>query len=121
MEGLMRLAIRLLTLSICLFLFVPLDSASAQVDESSTNRLLKLFADDWEYQMEQSPTTASTLGDRRRNTRWEDVSIGAIEKRQQHRIATLAELKDIDRTKLSTADQLHYDLFLKEIENDIEV
>lgn len=95
-------------------------SIAAQVDDASTSALHKLFDSDWNYQMEQSPTTASTLGDRRWNDRWEDIGLEAIEKRQQHRLDVLAQLKRIDRQKLSTADQLNYDLFLKELANDIE-
>ena len=116
----MRLAICLSLLSVGMFMITFPSSAAAQVDETTTNALHKLFDADWDYQMEQSPTTASTLGDRRWNDRWEDVSIAAIEKRHEHRIDVLAQLKKIDRQKLSTADQLNYDLFLKDLGNDIE-
>jgi uncharacterized protein (DUF885 family) len=120
MEDSMRLAICLSLLTIGLHILIIPPSTSAQVDEAATTALHKLFDTDWNYQMEQSPTTASTLGDRRWNDRWEDISIAAIEKRQQHRIDTLAQLKGIDRQKLSAKDQLNYDLFLKELGNDIE-
>ena len=116
----MRFTIRLSLLSVAMILFLFPHYVSSHVDESATAALRKLFDADWNYQMEQSPTTASTLGDRRWNDKWEDVSIAAYEKRQQHRIEVLAELKKIDRSKLSTADQLNYDLFLKDIGNDIE-
>lgn len=116
----MRLAICLSLLSVGMFIFTFPSSAAAQVDGATTNALHKLFDADWDYQMEQSPTTASTLGDRRWNDRWEDVSVAAIEKRHEHRIDVLAQLKKIDRQKLSTADQLNYDLFLKDLGNDIE-
>lgn len=116
----MRLAICLSLLTIGLHTLIFPQSTTAQVDDATTTALHKLFDADWNYQMEQFPTTASTLGDRRWNDRWEDVSIAAIEKRQQHRIDTLAQLKGIDRQKLSTRDQLNYDLFLKELGNDIE-
>ena len=116
----MRIAICLSLLSFGMFLATFPPSVAAQVDESSTNALHKIFDADWDYQMEQFPTNASTLGDRRWNDRWEDISLAAIEKRQQHKIDLLAQLKGIDRQKLSTADQLNYDLFIKDLGYDIE-
>jgi len=70
--------------------------------------------------MAQHPTWASTLGDRRWNDRWGDLSFEAIAKRDDHDIETLAKLKEIDRGALSTADQLNYDLFKKNYENEVE-
>jgi len=70
--------------------------------------------------MEQHPTWASTLGDRRWNDRWSDISLEAIGKRHDHDIETLAKLKKIDRGALSSADQLNYDLFKKNYENEVE-
>lgn len=74
----------------------------------------------WEWEMEQNPTRASELGDRRWNDRWPDVSLQAIEARNQFRVAALEEMKRIDRAALSPADQLNYDLFSKQLETEIE-
>lgn len=115
----MRLPICLTLLSIVILL-ISFSSAIAQVDDATTTALHKLFDADWDYQMEQFPTSASTLGDRRWNDKWEDISLEANEKRQQHRLDLLAQLKKIDRQKLSIADQLNYDLFVKELDNNIE-
>ena len=82
--------------------------------------LHKLFDDEWEWTMRESPTFASALGDRRYNDRWQDLSLEAINRRNQHRIDTLARLRTIDRARLSAADQLNYDLFRKDLETDIE-
>src|SRR6185295_20280541 len=51
--------------------------------------LHELFTAEWDYQMEQHPTWASSLGDRRWNDRWSDSSLDAIYKRHDHDIATL--------------------------------
>jgi uncharacterized protein (DUF885 family) len=82
--------------------------------------LNKLFEEEWDWTMRENPTFASTLGDRRFNDRWPDASLEAIERRQQHRLQTLARLKGIDRARLNAADQLNYDLFRKDLENDIQ-
>jgi uncharacterized protein (DUF885 family) len=80
----------------------------------------ELFAAEWDYQMEQHPTWASSLGDRRWNDRWGDISLEAISKRHNHDIETLVKLRTIDRGALPPADQLNFDLFKRNYEYEIE-
>ena len=79
-----------------------------------------LFTAEWDYQMEQYPTWASTLGDRRWNDRWNDDGLDAITKRHDHDRETLAKLTQIDRAALSAADRLNYDLFKKNYQDQVE-
>jgi uncharacterized protein (DUF885 family) len=87
---------------------------------SAAEKLQELFASEWDYQLEQHPTWASRLGDRRWNDRWEDRSLDSIDRQHSHNIEVLAKLKAIDREALSPSDQLNYDLFAKDYENEIE-
>ena len=87
---------------------------------SATKQLYALFDAEWELTLRENPTFASFLGDKRYNDRWNDTSLSAIEKRHQHRVETLAKLKQIKRTELSTSDQLNYDLFKKDYEEAVE-
>jgi uncharacterized protein (DUF885 family) len=66
--------------------------------------------------MQQHPTHASSLGDRRWNDRWEDDSLAAIDARYQHTLAVIEQIKRIDRSRLSPNDQTNYDLFLRQHE-----
>ena len=100
-------------------LFLLCAAAFAQ-DSRAAKTLQELFAAEWDYQMEQHPTWASTLGDRRWNDRWSDISLEAIFKRHDHDIETLAKLTKIDRAALAPADQLNFDLFKRNYENEIE-
>src|SRR6266508_6608938 len=81
--------------------------AGAFAQDSRANNAAKtlheLFAAEWDYQMEQHPTWASSLGDRRWNDRWGDISLEAIFKRHDHDIETLAKLTKIDRAALAPA------------------
>ena len=70
--------------------------------------------------MREFPTFASNLGDRRYNDRLTDVSLAASARRDEHRRQTLARLLRLDRSKLAAPDRLNYDLFRKDLENDIE-
>jgi uncharacterized protein (DUF885 family) len=103
-----------------LLLLCALASAQDTRSVDATKALHSLFAAEWDYQMEQHPTWASTLGDRRWNDRWGDASLEAIFKRHGHDIETLSKLTQIDRAALSSADQLNYDLFKKNYQNDVE-
>jgi uncharacterized protein (DUF885 family) len=86
----------------------------------ATKQLYALFDSEWEWGLKESPTFASYLGDKRYNTLWEDRSIDAINRRNQHRIETLSKLKQINRDELSVSDKLNYDLFAKGYTEDIE-
>ncbi|MDQ3118038.1 MAG: DUF885 domain-containing protein [Verrucomicrobiota bacterium] len=77
------------------------------------------FEAEWDYAMEQNPTRASSLGDRRWNDRWDDDTLEANQKREDHAKDVLLRLARLDRAKLSRADQLNYDLFKKRLEQEI--
>ena len=86
----------------------PADDFQALLDEA------------WEWQLVQSPVFASSLGDRRFNDKWADRSIEAIEPRHQQRQDFLDRLRAIDASALSANDQLNYDLFRRDLHNDID-
>jgi prolyl oligopeptidase len=73
--------------------------------------LHQLFEAEWDYQMKENPTLASTLGDRRFNHQWPDMSLAAIERRYQHDREVLENLSLIDRSELSDSDRLNAELF----------
>ena len=120
METLLRAATQV---SIALFLLLSLHTDPHAQDSHSTEAsktLNALFTAEWDYQMEQYPTWASTLGDRRWNDRWSDLSLEAITKRHDHDREVLAKLAQIDRATLSAADRLNYDLFKKDYQDSID-
>ncbi|MEY2489334.1 MAG: hypothetical protein QOC70_1276 [Verrucomicrobiota bacterium] len=106
------------------FALLPLShSAHAQSKNGRSDAgktLNDFFESEWNYEMEQNPTRASSLGDRRWNDRWGDRSLEAIRKREEHTTDALARLAKIERAQLSPADQLNYDLFKKDLETEIE-
>ena len=108
---------RLIVIAIAVLVLTA--TALAQ-DAATTKTLHDLFAQEWEYGLQQSPARASQLGDRRWNDRWGDRSLAAIKTRHEHSLDVLQRLSKIDRSKLSAADQLNYDLFKKDYENGIE-
>ncbi len=86
----------------------PTDDFEALLDEA------------WEWQLVQNPVFASSLGDRRFNDQWGDNSIKAIENRHKQQQTFLDRLRAIDSSELSANDQLNYDLFRRELHDDID-
>jgi prolyl oligopeptidase len=63
---------------------------------------------------------ASSLGDRRYNTRWSDSSLAAIEARQEQQREYMRRLLAIDSSQLDDNDALNYELFRRDLIDDIE-
>lgn len=82
-------------------------------------KLHDLFDAEWEHAMQTDPTEASYLGDRRYNDRWPDISLTAIDQEHRHELEVSARLLAINRSKLSSADQLNYDLYRWRLEMDL--
>lgn len=75
---------------------------------------------EWDKTMEDSPTWASQLGDRRWNDRWPDVSVAAQDRRESETRAWLAKLATFDRAALPREEQVNLDLAQYEAGLDLE-
>ena len=107
--------------TLCALTFLTVvSSVSFAQDTNTTKALHALFDREWQYDLQQNPTRSSQLGDRRWNDLWPDRTLAAIQRSHEHQVQILKELAQIDRSKLSAADQLNYDLFKKDYEMDIE-
>ena len=83
-------------------------------------QLHALFQQEWEYRLKENPTFASSLGDRRYNHRWPDVSLEAIERRHQHSQEVLVRLETIPYDALSGEDKINFTLYRRQIEMAME-
>ncbi len=106
-----------ITLRLSIFLIWQIN-VTANADPAEDFRAL--LDEAWEWQLVQSPVLASSLGDRRFNDQWGDSSNEAIEARHEQRQGYLDRLRAIDPSALSANDQLNYDLFRRELQNDID-
>jgi uncharacterized protein (DUF885 family) len=87
---------------------------------NDTARLRELFKIRWDYLMMEYPEWATDVGYPGQNRRWTDNSPAAIERRGKELQTPLQVIQSIDRSKLDAGDQLNFDLFKKEISQDIE-
>ena len=80
---------------------------------AGAKRLHVLFKANWEYSMTEFPESATWRGHPGQNDRWTDYSLESVGQRKQDTLKALAVIKSIERVKLSAADQLNFDLFLR--------
>lgn len=94
--------------------------ALARSSAPPAEKLHQLFELYWRRTMEEHPEAATYNGFPGQNDRWTDYSLPAIARRKARAGDPLEVLKTIDRSALSPADQLNYDLFRREIEQEAE-
>src|SRR3954463_7009758 len=97
----------------------PTKAASRKAADTGV-ALHAFFDSEWEYNLEQSPLFASFLGDRRWNDKLGDASLAASAKDLAHTQEAMKKLAAIDRSALTSADQLNYDLFKHGLEDNLD-
>jgi prolyl oligopeptidase len=79
-----------------------------------------LLDEHWEWTLSNSPEMASALGDRRFNQAWQDRSIDAIEQRDKQAREFLRRTYAIDRNTLQDEEQLNYELFRRQLQDEVD-
>lgn len=102
----------------CLLAFIFITSHA--YGQTPGERLQKLFDEEWEYTLRESPTFASYLGDRRYNDRWPDLNLSTTLLRHAHRLELLQKLGAFDDSNLSPEDRLNFRLFQRQVQLDTE-
>lgn len=101
---------------------LPLGVSCAEVatpQTASDARLQALFERSWQTELAADPQLANYLGDNRYNDRWTDMSLAGIERRRQHDLDTLQQIRAIDRESISAEQQLNHALFQREYEQRV--
>jgi prolyl oligopeptidase len=93
-------------------------SAAAQAD--ATGDFEALLDEHWEWTLQADPTLASSLGDLRYNDQWSDQSLGGIERRHNEAREFLRRVYAIDRAALSKENRLNYELFRRQLQDDVD-
>jgi uncharacterized protein (DUF885 family) len=114
-ESTARLARCALAASLALSALAALPAVAGPVED-----LHQLFDEAWERTLEENPTDASTLGDRRYNTLWPDVSLAAIEKSHAADVELLERIGRIDANALPAEERVNYEIFKRQYRNRVE-
>lgn len=102
-------------LLICFLLFSQTGFA-----QNTNPQLNQFFEQEWQRGLIEYPENASYNGDTRYNNVWTDLSLPAIAAREAADRAALKKLHSFDRASLSVQDQLNYDTFEWELNQNIE-
>ena len=103
---------------IALFWLTQAVAGVAQADATADFRAL--LDEHWEWTLSNSPEMASALGDRRFNQAWQDRSIDAIEQRHKQAREFLGRAYAIDRNALQDDEQLNYELFRRQLQDEVD-
>ena len=105
---------RTLPILLCLAL------ATTLAAQPESQKLHKLFDEEWEWSLRDDPEGATYVGDKRYDDRMTERSAEAWERRRQHDLEVVKAMEAIDRSKLSGEDRINYDLFLLQARNAVQ-
>lgn len=90
----------------------------APAPESESVRLRRLFEEHWATRLRESPELATYLGFP--NDRWSDLSPESLARGYEIARKELTALSAIDRSRLTAAEQVDYDLLRRRLEKQID-
>ena len=80
----------------------------------------KFFEDYWQWILQQSPETATSVGDARYNDKWSNYSASAFNASLQHEAELTVQLATIGTDGVSEQQKLSYTLMMKQFVDDQE-
>jgi uncharacterized protein (DUF885 family) len=92
----------------------------AAAQQTASERLRQLFADDWEITLRENPTFATSLGDRRYSHLLDPTAPEDVARRTEENRRLLARLQAIPRDSLPAGERIHYDIFGRQLRQGIE-
>src|SRR5262245_4495094 len=78
-----------------------------------------LLKEEWEFRVREHPPQASGVGDNRYDDRLPSIAPADLERRAKAQQAFLERASRIDRAALSPADRINYDMWRRELEDDL--
>jgi uncharacterized protein (DUF885 family) len=82
--------------------------------------LKQLLADEWEYEMRESPESATVFGDYRYNDRWSDNSLAHIQQQKEDIAKWLARFNAIDTAGFPEQEKLNQSLMVRNLKENLE-
>lgn len=88
--------------------------------ETSSSQLKALFAEEWEFRLQENPTFATQAGDHRYNDRLPGVREEDFARREKILRIIQQRLNAIDRESIPPAERIDYDFFARELQIQID-
>jgi uncharacterized protein (DUF885 family) len=83
-------------------------------------QLKQMFADEWEYELRESPELATSIGDYRYNARWSDGSLEHMQQQKRDLQSWLAKFEAFDGGGLPEQQKLSLELMVRNLKERIE-
>src|SRR5207248_2541457 len=112
----------MLALFLVLAAGTPFQESLAELGRSKAKdpqKLHRLFDLAWQYDNAEHPELATSRGVPGHDHQWTDESLEAIERRKRETVSLGQAISAIDRRKLDAQDQLNYDLFRRNVDDDL--
>ena len=103
-----------------LVLLIAMPVVAAPDANAKKAQLKKLFADEWEYELRESPELATSIGDYRYNDRWSDSSLAHVQQQKRDLQDWLAKFQSFDASGLDEQDSLSLRLMVRNLKERIE-
>src|SRR5712692_6151248 len=92
----------------------------ARVIDARRQELKQLLADEWEYELRESPELGTIIGDYRYNDRWSDVSLAHTARQKQDFQKWLTRFEAIDPTGFPEQEKLNQSLMVRNLKEQLE-
>jgi uncharacterized protein (DUF885 family) len=108
-----------------LLLIIGTMSSPARSDDTSNlearrKELNRLLADEWEYEMRESPQTATTVGDYRNNDKWDDASLAHASRQRTDLRKWLARFESVNTAGFPEQEKLSQIMMIRGLKQRAE-
>jgi uncharacterized protein (DUF885 family) len=87
--------------------------------QSPSSQLHALFDEEWAFRLQENPLFATSVGHHQYNDRLPSVTAENQARRAEFRRNVLERLKEIARSQLSKEDRINYDIFERQLQDDL--
>lgn len=107
-------------LAVILFNAMPIHAADAQSVEARRAQFKQLLDDEWEYEMRESPESATAVGDYRYNDRWSDYSLEHVQQQRKDLEQWLSRFKVVETSGFTEQEKLSAQLMVRSLTDRID-
>jgi uncharacterized protein (DUF885 family) len=88
--------------------------------EARRKQLNQLIAEEWNYEMQESPESATVVGDYRYNDKWSDLSLAHVSVQRADLQKWLTKFQEVDATDFPEQEKLNQLLMVRNLKERIE-
>jgi uncharacterized protein (DUF885 family) len=103
-----------------LLIATAMPSHTAESLDVRRQALNKALADEWEYELKESPEQATIYGDYRYNDKWSDISLASIPQKRKDAEQFLARFQAIDTTGFPEQEQINRQLIIGKYKDELQ-